>query len=195
MSVKFIVVILSVCLCGVSCSKVSETVSSEKVSSGSDLKDKYAGGFSYGTSGGAVQSQSDKKSVYAEKDFGGTNDFSSKSYGTKGYDNKRWGGDTKFAKKQYGGGKSGEDFKHAPAFVKEQARYGGLEAAGLGKNFETERLSKSEAREVSRGLLDKTSSWYAKRDNFEKPIIIQQSDQTGLSIRKAREMLGRKDTE
>lgn len=191
MPVKCVLTIIIGCLFSVSCSSVSETVSKEKVSSGDSLKDKYAGGYTYGSSGGAVRSQSDKQSEYAGKSFGGTNDFSGKNFTTKNYANKRWAGNSDFASKRYAGNTSGDSFKHAPDFVQKQANYGGLVADGQGKNFGTDTLSKKNARERSGKFMEKPSSWYGERDNIEQPIVIQKSDQSAMSINQTREMLGR----
>jgi len=180
------------------CADKAQTVTRERVSSGDPLLDKYASNHGYAKTGGAVRSQSDKKSEYAGKTFGGTKDFSGKSYATSQYGSKRWGGgDKTFSNKKYAGRTDGSRFKKSPEFVQQQNRYGDMKANAQGKAFGVASIGKSNARENSGRRLSYKESWYAKRNNVKKPIIIPWKQQPGaakppgLSVGDTKTMMGR----
>lgn len=185
--------VMSVTIVMSSCADSSKTVTTEKVSYGDPLLDKYASGYSYGKSGDVTKSQSDKASEYAGKQFGGNSEFASKDYSTSEYASNRWGGNTKYDSKKYAGNTDASHFQKSPTFIQDQATNLSKTSAAQGSSFATSSFATGAARETSSTSIGKSTSNYAQRDNLDDPLILPWKSQSSFSIGQTKSMMGNDD--
>lgn len=172
----------------VSCASSKKTVTREKVSTGDALKDRFAGGYTYGKKGGTARSQSDKESDFSRKSFGGVNDFEGKKYKGETYATERWGGKSNYNSNQYQGGTDTNFINKSPAFAQHQADL--KKGTWNDSNYKTEGFKTSSAREGGNKSVNTSVSNHADKDKVIDPIILPWKSQNAMSISETKSMMG-----
>lgn len=172
----------------ISCSSSKKSVTREKVSSGDSLKDRFAGGYTYGKKGGVAKSQSDKESDYSGKSFSSSNDFNGKEYRSDTYATDRWGGNSSFNSKKYKGGSDVDFIKKSPAFAQHQANI--KEGSWNDSNYQTSGFNSASAQERGRGTIDNSVSNHADRSKVVDKVILPWKSKNAMSINETKSIMG-----
>ncbi len=181
-------------LCGsmlVSCSGSKKTTTTEQVPNGGSLKDRFAGGYTYGKKGGVAKSQSDKQSDYSGKSFTGSNDFKGKEYRSDNYATDRWGGNSNFNSKKYQGGTDADFIKKSPAFAQHQASL--KEGNWNDSDYKTSGFNSTSAQESRKNSIDNTVSNHADRSKVIDRVILPWKSKNAMSINETKSIMGNSD--
>jgi hypothetical protein len=143
---------------------------------------------------GNWKAQSDRRSPYENqgKTHEAGRDFKKQAYKTGDYNKNSWWGNKDYGRQSYGGNTDGSRFQKSSGLQGKGASEAGTNAK-IPSNYQTNAYGTGAAREASGGQIKKGSNTEIenRRNEYERPEIIDWREQRKLSMEQSKGILGR----